>query len=48
MAKRFATDSCLKVADTSLQLLGGYGYLQVCFNRAFVSAMSATCPLGWL
>ena len=28
MAKRFATDSCLKVADTSLQLLGGYGYLQ--------------------
>ncbi len=29
MAKRFATDSCLKVADTSLQLLGGYGYLQV-------------------
>jgi hypothetical protein len=27
MAKRFVTDSCHKVADDALQLLGGYGYL---------------------
>ncbi len=27
MAKRFATDTGLKVADEALQLLGGYGYL---------------------
>ena len=48
MAKRFATDSCLKVADTSLQLLGGYGYLQVlCFSRILTSSMRAACPLGW-
>ena len=28
MAKRFATDACFKVADTALQLHGGYGYLK--------------------
>jgi alkylation response protein AidB-like acyl-CoA dehydrogenase len=27
MAKRFATDACLAVADRALQLHGGYGYL---------------------
>ncbi|SDD60111.1 acyl-CoA dehydrogenase family protein [Belnapia rosea] len=27
MAKRFVTDTCHKVADDALQLLGGYGYL---------------------
>ncbi|TDH60945.1 acyl-CoA dehydrogenase [Dankookia rubra] len=27
MAKRFVTDTCSKVADDALQLLGGYGYL---------------------
>mmetsp|Transcript_42323 Transcript_42323/g.100405 ORF Transcript_42323/g.100405 Transcript_42323/m.100405 type:complete len:217 (-) Transcript_42323:91-741(-) len=27
MAKRFATDSCSRVADRALQILGGYGYL---------------------
>jgi alkylation response protein AidB-like acyl-CoA dehydrogenase len=27
MAKRFITDTCHKVADDALQLLGGYGYL---------------------
>ena len=27
MAKRFATDECSMVADRSLQVLGGYGYL---------------------
>ena len=27
MAKRFATDTCYGVADSALQLLGGYGYL---------------------
>lgn len=30
MAKRFATDTCFGVANDALQLLGGYGYLQVC------------------
>jgi alkylation response protein AidB-like acyl-CoA dehydrogenase len=29
MAKRFATDTCFGVANDALQLLGGYGYLQV-------------------
>lgn len=28
MAKRYVTDSCYDVADQSLQLLGGYGYLR--------------------
>ncbi len=28
MAKRFVTDSCYDVADSALQLLGGYGYLR--------------------
>ena len=28
MAKRFATDACFKVADSALQLHGGYGYLR--------------------
>ena len=28
MAKRFATDTCFEVADTALQLHGGYGYLR--------------------
>ena len=28
MAKRFATDSCSKIANDALQLHGGYGYLQ--------------------
>lgn len=28
MAKRYVTDACFEVADQSLQLLGGYGYLQ--------------------
>lgn len=28
MAKRFATDTCFDIANTSLQLFGGYGYLQ--------------------
>jgi len=27
MAKRFVTDTCSRVADDALQLLGGYGYL---------------------
>ena len=27
MAKRFATDTCHRIADDALQLLGGYGYL---------------------
>ncbi|WP_376089745.1 acyl-CoA dehydrogenase family protein [Roseomonas sp. CCTCC AB2023176] len=27
MAKRFVTDTCFKVTDDALQLLGGYGYL---------------------
>jgi alkylation response protein AidB-like acyl-CoA dehydrogenase len=27
MAKRFVTDTCSRVADEALQLLGGYGYL---------------------
>jgi len=27
MAKRFVTDTCWRVADDALQLLGGYGYL---------------------
>ncbi|TCH98796.1 acyl-CoA dehydrogenase [Roseococcus sp. SYP-B2431] len=27
MAKRFVTDSCHRIADEALQLLGGYGYL---------------------
>ena len=27
MAKRFVTDTCSKIADDALQLLGGYGYL---------------------
>jgi isobutyryl-CoA dehydrogenase len=27
MAKRFATDTCYGIADSALQLLGGYGYL---------------------
>jgi alkylation response protein AidB-like acyl-CoA dehydrogenase len=27
MAKRFATDTCMQVADRALQLHGGYGYL---------------------
>jgi alkylation response protein AidB-like acyl-CoA dehydrogenase len=27
MAKRFATDNCMTVADRALQVLGGYGYL---------------------
>jgi alkylation response protein AidB-like acyl-CoA dehydrogenase len=27
MAKRFVTDTCFRVADDALQLLGGYGYL---------------------
>jgi alkylation response protein AidB-like acyl-CoA dehydrogenase len=27
MAKRFVTDTCHKIADDALQLLGGYGYL---------------------
>ncbi len=27
MAKRFVTDTCFRVADQALQLLGGYGYL---------------------
>lgn len=29
MAKRFATDTCFGIANDALQLLGGYGYLQV-------------------
>ena len=28
MAKRYVTDSCYEVADSALQLLGGYGYLR--------------------
>lgn len=28
MAKRYVTDSCYDVADSALQLLGGYGYLR--------------------
>jgi alkylation response protein AidB-like acyl-CoA dehydrogenase len=28
MAKRFATDTCMGVADRALQLHGGYGYLR--------------------
>ncbi len=28
MAKRFATDTCMQVADRALQLHGGYGYLR--------------------
>ena len=28
MAKRFATDACFRVADSALQLHGGYGYLK--------------------
>ena len=28
MAKRFATDTCSKIADDALQLHGGYGYLK--------------------
>ncbi len=28
MAKRFATDKCFDVANGTLQLLGGYGYLR--------------------
>ncbi|PRW32835.1 acyl- dehydrogenase [Chlorella sorokiniana] len=28
MAKRYATDACFEVANSALQLLGGYGYLQ--------------------
>ncbi|MGO3833577.1 MAG: acyl-CoA dehydrogenase family protein [Microbacteriaceae bacterium] len=28
MAKRFATDACFEVANSALQLHGGYGYLQ--------------------
>ncbi len=28
MAKRFATDTCMQVADRALQLHGGYGYLK--------------------
>ena len=27
MAKRFATDSGMEIADSALQLHGGYGYL---------------------
>jgi alkylation response protein AidB-like acyl-CoA dehydrogenase len=27
MAKRFVTDTCHRIADEALQLLGGYGYL---------------------
>jgi len=27
MAKRFVTDTCFRIADDALQLLGGYGYL---------------------
>jgi alkylation response protein AidB-like acyl-CoA dehydrogenase len=34
MAKRFATDTCFGVANDALQLLGGYGYLQVRVRRA--------------
>jgi alkylation response protein AidB-like acyl-CoA dehydrogenase len=29
MAKRSATDACFGVANDALQMLGGYGYLQV-------------------
>jgi hypothetical protein len=36
MAKRFATDTCFGVANDALQLLGGYGYLQVCMCWCFV------------
>ena len=28
MAKRYATESCYKIADVALQLHGGYGYLK--------------------
>jgi alkylation response protein AidB-like acyl-CoA dehydrogenase len=28
MAKRYATDACFRIADDSLQLHGGYGYLK--------------------
>jgi alkylation response protein AidB-like acyl-CoA dehydrogenase len=38
MAKRFATDTCFGVANDALQMLGGYGYLQVCVRA---------CCVGW-
>jgi hypothetical protein len=28
MAKRYATEACYKIADTAIQLHGGYGYLK--------------------
>ena len=28
MAKKFATESCYKICDYSLQMHGGYGYLR--------------------
>lgn len=54
MAKRFATDTCFGVANDALQLLGGYGYLQVGNKAAGAlvpSALShqhALCTSEWL
>ena len=28
MAKKFATDSCFDICNSSLQMFGGYGYLK--------------------
>jgi len=44
MAKRFATDSCFDLANHALQLLGGYGYLQVSWVKALNHALQLfTC-----